>query len=162
VNLEKIEKSVSELFNALLSLVKALLALGIGLFCLYIGWNISSCGKEHPTSSSSTDVRDKIAINVSTLQLWSDYQANEVAADERYKGKELAVVGVVESINKDFEDNAVLQLGAQDESVSVEATLRESEKSKAAELNKGDPITLLCRGKGMPLGSPALSDCLIQ
>jgi hypothetical protein len=41
---------------------------------------------------------------VSALTLYADYRRNEVAADNVYKGRTLAVKGVVASINKDFLD----------------------------------------------------------
>ena len=49
-------------------------------------------------------------IEVPNTQLWNEYEANEVAADEKYKGKRLLVAGVVDSIDKDVFNNVVLHL----------------------------------------------------
>ena len=99
---------------------------------------------------------------MSTLQLWNDYQANEVAADEKYKGKELSVSGVVESIDKDYSDDVHIHIRTPNEFMGVDATLKDSETQKAAALLKGERIVVLCRGKGAVMGSPMLADCLIQ
>ncbi len=47
-------------------------------------------------------------ISVSAKQLFADYQANEVRADDRYKGRALLVSGRVDSIGKDLGTDAVV------------------------------------------------------
>jgi hypothetical protein len=127
--------------------------------------SVSSPVNASPPSSSQTSVPStvetkpaEISINVSALQLWSDYQANEVAADARYKGKVLWVV----KIRKTFTDSIVIELATPDEFRNVDAYLQDSESQKAAALSKGDEIIVLCRGNGMAVESPMLSDCQIQ
>lgn len=102
---------------------------------------------------------------VTAKELHQDYIANEVAADDKYKGKLLAVGGTVASIDKDFLDNVVVKItwpGNEDFGLEdVAATLRESEKSKAAQLQKGQVIVARCTGNGMVVRSPMLSDCVV-
>jgi hypothetical protein len=126
-----------------------------------VNTNLPSSSQASVPSPVETEPAE-IAVNVNALQLWSDYQANEVAADARYKGKALWVRGMVVNIRKDFTDSVVVELGTPNEFERVEAYLKDSETDKAAALSKGDPIIVLCRGKGMVVGSPMLSDCLIQ
>ena len=130
------------------------------VFFIMIG-HFASSGIGNSTSSTES-TNAEIAINVTALQLWSDYQANEVAADAEYKDKALAVHGVLASIDKDFTDSVVLQLRTPNEFMPVHAALKDSETQKAAALSKGGKTTLLCRGGGMVIGSPVLSDCTIQ
>jgi hypothetical protein len=103
-----------------------------------------------------------VAVEVTATKLWNDYQANEVAADEKYKGKTLLVSGSVASIDKDFADNIVVRLSTPNQFMSTMATLDDSQKSKAAQLSKGQPIRLRCEGRGMIIGSPSLDDCTIE
>lgn len=98
-------------------------------------------------------------LTVDAVKLWKDYDANEVAADGIYKGKILQVTGTVASIDKDFMDDIVLHLKSPNQFENTMATLKKSEMSKAAALSKGSQVTLLCKGKGRLLGSPALDDC---
>ena len=53
---------------------------------------------------------DEKPIAVKATDLVDEYHRNEVAADERYKGKLLTVVGQVAAIEKDAFDNIVVRL----------------------------------------------------
>lgn len=101
-------------------------------------------------------------MTVDAVKLWKDYDANEVAADGVYKGKILQVTGTVASIDKNIMGDIVLHLKSPNEFMNTMATLKKTETSKAAALNKGAKVTLLCKGKGRLLGSPALGDCTIS
>lgn len=103
-------------------------------------------------------------VTVSAKQLFADYHANEVAADEKYKGQNLLVSGTVTSIDKDAFGNIVLRLGGGDQFglQSVMARLDDSQKAKAMSLSKGQPETVLCEGDGMVIGSPSLGGCQLE
>lgn len=102
------------------------------------------------------------AMRVSAKQLWDDYQANEVRADEQYKGKSLLVTGTVQSIDKDFMDNIVVVLATPNQFMGIHATLQDSQKAMASRLSKGHQITMVCNGQGMVVGDPVLEDCAFQ
>lgn len=101
-------------------------------------------------------------VEVTALKLWNAYDANEVAADNAYKGQSLLVTGSVASIDKDMFDNVVLHLKSPNEFMNTQATLEDSEKSIAASLAKGSKVALLCTGGGRIIGTPMLSDCTIK
>jgi len=109
-------------------------------------------GEESETSAES-------AQRVSALKLFLDYQRNEVAADNIYKGHLLTVVGQVTSINKDLFDKIYVSLATPNEFMNVQAHLNEGSESQAAALQRGQVVTLLCTGAGMVVGSPMLKDC---
>jgi len=67
----------------------------------------------------------------------------------------------VKSIEKDFLDNVVLQLRIKNQFLSVSATLADSERSAAATLKKGAPVTVECIGDGF-LMVPQLEKCRLQ
>jgi hypothetical protein len=101
-------------------------------------------------------------IEVKASALFEEYQSNEARADAIYKGKKLHVIAKLNSIDKDFMDNIVLSLATSNEFMPVRATLDDSQKQQAINLNKGTKITLLCTGNGMIVGSPVLDECLIK
>jgi hypothetical protein len=53
------------------------------------------------------------AYTLSANQLVKDYEANEVAADAKYKGLIVIVSGSIESIGKDIMDQAYVVIGGQ-------------------------------------------------
>lgn len=102
------------------------------------------------------------AVPVSAGELFSEYQANEISADDRYKGKVLLVSGTLAGIDKDFLDRPVLRLKTANEFMPVDAKLDESEKGKAGRLSKGTAVKLRCEGAGSVIGRPQLDDCRVQ
>lgn len=102
------------------------------------------------------------ALRVSVEQLYRDYQSSTSEGDQDYKGKLLEVSGRVDSIYTDFLDVTYIRLEGSNDSEHAAAHVMRSEKSKVAELSKGEPITLLCSGNGVMNDIPLLADCVIQ
>jgi hypothetical protein len=94
----------------------------------------------------------------SAAQYAADYEANEVAADNKYKGKKFLVSGSVKSINKDILGNANLALSTPDAFIGVIASLDDKDYPWASTLKRGQKVSLLCTGSGMLL-TPMLTDC---
>jgi hypothetical protein len=101
------------------------------------------------------------AIPVKAEKLHRDYDANEAAADDKYKGKLLLVEGVIKSINKDRLDNVVLILNSGNRFSGVHATLTEAAAWKASELKKRQRVEVQCRGGSRISGSATLDDCAL-
>lgn len=101
-------------------------------------------------------------LPVSAGQLFKAYHANEVSADVKYKGKVLAISGTVAGITKDLFDNVSVELRTANEFMPARAQLEDSEHAKAAVLQRGRHVTLICTGEGMLIGSPMLDSCRIQ
>jgi hypothetical protein len=101
-------------------------------------------------------------IEISAAQLYQEYKANEVQADTKYKGRWLYVSGMVGQIGKDITDDPFLRiLVGRYEFESVYASFPKSATSELARLSKGDQISVMCRGKGMLIGSPVV-DCGLE
>lgn len=122
--------------------------------------NINGSASTHPTSQQE-NVSSVPALEVDAMQLYNDYQRNEVSADEKYKGKTLLVTGVVGGINKDYADKAYIKLSTDNMFMSVMARLQAGEVSRASQLSKGQWVVVECVGHGMVAGSPMLSKCVI-
>jgi hypothetical protein len=95
------------------------------------------------------------------MKLYFDYQANEVQADNVYKGQHLVVTGVVTGIKKDMVDDVYLTLLTDNEFMPVDAHLQGSEADAAANLHTMQPVQVDCVGGGMMVGSPQLRNCSI-
>lgn len=112
-------------------------------------------------SKELADKPEEATIPVSAIQLWNAYQQNEVSADNKYKGRKLAVTGSVSGIKKDVLDDVYITFSSPNPFLGVMASLHSSIEGQSASFRKGQKITLLCSGSGMILGSPMLSDCML-
>ena len=81
-----------------------------------------------------------VDIEVSARKLYADYQANEIAADETYKGKILQVSGTIRDIGNDLLDNAYITIAGDQYFGDVQCFI--ADKSVVAKLRKGARITV--------------------
>ena len=115
-----------------------------------------------PTENNKEEIlEEEPIIEVSATQLLEDYDANEVRANEQYKGKRAKISGIVDSIGETFGQTYVTINGGDEfELLSVQCFFKDS--SALSSLNKGDQITVEGNidGKSMNIG---VKDCtLIQ
>lgn len=99
-------------------------------------------------------------ITISSTQLYAAYKANEVAADNNYKGKVIAVTGTVESIGKDIMDDTYITLVGDGVIGTVQCFVAKDFISKVATVSKGTTVTLTgtCDGKLMNV---LIKDCTL-
>ena len=97
--------------------------------------------------------------SVDAVDLWNQYEANEVAADNAFKGHRLLVLGRVQSIDKDFTNDIVIVLRSPNQFMGTHATMVRGAAAKAATLSMGQTVTLNCECRGRVVGSPVLTDC---
>lgn len=115
--------------------------------------------KRSQTSTSSASAQPDYSTTASTLR--DAYEANEVAADERYKDKSVLVTGDVMRIGKDILDEpyVILQWHNKEIGGAVQCSFSKSDNSKLAELKKGQTVYIKGKCKGLTLGTVTLSDC---
>ena len=99
-------------------------------------------------------------VSVSAEELRTDYKANEVSADERYRGRVLLVAGTVRAIRKSIFDEPYVEIATSNDFENVAAHF--SHAGSLARLAPGDRITVRCIGNNVVLGSPQLKDCVIR
>jgi tRNA_anti-like len=147
--------------------------IGLGIIVLVVLYNMMDTGgssRSRSMSGSSSRAASNSAaeasggeptsgLTVSAGKLFAAYQANEVHADNLYKGYWLEVDGTVDGIKKDFADATYLTLETGSQFMPVRAELASSAIGRAASLSSGQQVRLLCKGKGMIVGSPILDDC---
>jgi hypothetical protein len=86
------------------------------------------------------------------------YAANEIAADNRLKGKRFVLSGEIAGINKDAAGapffSLVTPVGF------VKANLRADQMNGAATESRGDRPLMVCRGAGMTVSIVVADDCV--
>lgn len=99
------------------------------------------------------EIKEEV-ITIDARKLLKDYHANEVKADNNYKNKLVDVTGYVESITKDFTDDIIVRIEADENEFGINSINCYVKDEKAAsELSKGDNISFTGRCEGMILGS---------
>ena len=101
----------------------------------------------------------KPSLKVSAVKLYNDYNANEIAADEKYKGKIIEVTGIIRDIGNDIMDNAYITLVGDQYFGDIQCYF--SEKSVVASLSKGKRITVMGNCSGLMM-NVHLNDCIIK
>ncbi len=102
-----------------------------------------------------------VAANVNADKLQRDYEKNEVAGDQKYRGKKLLVSGIIKSIDRSAGENYFLSLaGGSNMFISPKAKMADGFKNYLAGLEKGQTVNLLCQGDGMLIGSAMLNKCI--
>jgi len=97
-----------------------------------------------------TTYSQRARFYVSAKRLYQDYESNEVAADEKYKGRVIVVSGVVENIGKDIMDTMYISLDTGNFG-SVQCMFSERHTSDLTKIQKGDMVRIRgkCDGKLM-------------
>ena len=92
---------------------------------------------------------------VSARKLYADYEANEISADNKYKGRKLAVTGVIKDIGNNWLNQSYITLGRT--IFGIQCYL---DKKIVANLRKGQRVTVIgkCTGLMVTIG---LDDCEI-
>lgn len=104
----------------------------------------------------------RIEATVTAKELFEAYEKNEIAADNRYKGKLLEVSGKVDNVGKDLLDTPYLTLEVgKFQIMGVQAFFDDDSLPKLANLSKGQGVTLQCRCDGK-FGNVMLKDCALR
>ena len=132
-------------------------AVGFGgcLVCVGIGAN----GVAAQEAKDKRDFDGAPEVKISADKLIEAYKDNEVAADEKYKGKKLLVTGKLSSIESGLDDEPIIQIGSD---MFPLVAAHGVSKRDAAKLKKGTDISVLCRGDGEVVSMPQLQDCALQ
>lgn len=123
---------------------------------------IGSQSKKNSNSEDKTSSGDNntesVAVNlpsVSANTLFSEYEANEVAADNKYKNKEYKVSGTVDKIGKDITDDGYALLKTSN-LFGVQCFF--DNEQELAKIQNGQQITVVGRIDGK-LGNVFVKEC---
>ena len=113
-----------------------------------------------PPASNGRPLPDE--LNRFTAQQLNDaYEANTVAADQRFKNKWLIVEGVVSETSTDMFGDAYVSLDVKDQFNRPRVKFIKSEENKLAQLKNGQKISAACIGDGDVLKTPMLKNCTL-
>jgi len=99
-------------------------------------------------------------ITVTASDIAAAYNANTVAADQKFKDKKFKVSGVVVDINTDFMGNPYVTLrGGVNQFMQPQFRFEKSNTAQLANLKKGAKVTLVCIGKGDVAKTPMSGSC---
>ena len=96
---------------------------------------------------------------VSARKLYKEYNANEIAADEKYKGKIIQVTGIIRDIGNDIMDNAYITLIGDQYFGDIQCYFKE--KSIVAGLSKGKRISVMGSCSGLMM-NVHLNNCIVK
>lgn len=128
-----------------------------------VGLAVLGCLPSTPSSPvhPPTPTASETAIKVSAAQLYAEYEANEVAADLKYKDKLLEVSGVVTDmgISQSIRPGTPVIFLAESldapfmEGVTIHLSV--DQKAKVATLSKGDTVAVIgiCEGIALVRGT---------
>jgi len=88
----------------------------------------------------------------------SAYDANEIAADNAFKGKTILLSGTIDSIDKDFTDAGYITLQGSG-LMGVHAQLNQDVMSEAASFHRGQQVNFVCQGSGKVVTIAGLDNC---
>jgi uncharacterized protein (DUF1330 family) len=108
-------------------------------------------GSESEKSVQKDVTTQSPSIRISAKQLYADYEANGVAADQKYKGRILEVNGTIDTIDKDIMDTIFVTLKGDEYIGYVQCMFSKEYAGRAASLRKGQTVTIKgkCDGKLM-------------
>ncbi|MGE0824822.1 MAG: SH3 domain-containing protein [Candidatus Binatia bacterium] len=136
--------------------------------------NVLSNEQSNPVQPEKKPQPPAPKVRVTALQLYQEYEENEVAADEKYKDKILEIPGVVDSVQKnDFGAIVVLLQGKVGAIVShVQCSLADTgiyggkqktdNTQRAATLRRGQQVILKGEGRGRYGLDIAVIDCVFS
>ena len=116
---------------------------------------LASLENDAPPINSET----KPVLKVTSKTLYKEYNNNEIAADDKYKGKIIQVRGTIRDIGKDIMDDAYISLIGDDFFGDVQCFF--TDKSYLLNLKKGQRVNVIgyCDGLFMNI---ILQNCIIK
>jgi hypothetical protein len=134
----------------------SILIFGIFLIAL-----VGSESEEEKAQKDQKVAETTATETVTAMTLLSAYEANELAFEEKYKGKVLRVTGTIDDVGRAI---GSLSVGFKADSGSlnqVTAYFSESHKGALAKLKKDQPVKVKCRCDGVSVGVILLSNCSV-
>lgn len=98
---------------------------------------------------------------VTASDLMAEYEANEVSADQKYKGKTFYVSGRIESIGKDFTDDIYVTLKTGDQYGISKIQCMIDDPEVTANLRKGQGVIISGSCRGLTMMTVLMRDCSI-
>jgi RecG-like helicase len=141
------------------------------LFILFMIIGIANSGNSSKTTSPTTTspASNQVqppkvieTIKITSPSLYAAYNANEVAADTKYKGKMLEVSGTVDDVKKDILDTMYVTLQSDEMFGSIQCYFDNQHTSQLASLKKGQQLTITGKCDGYSIMNVLVKNCEIK
>lgn len=128
------------------------------LAAVMIGYTAAKTPYKQETAA--TEDNSKV-LTISATKLVDAFKANELKANNQYKGKEMIVTGTVHQISVNFGVVSVDIKGEKYGFQNVKALVTKDQEAKAAELTKGQKVKIKGVCDGLSFMDVALKDAVI-
>lgn len=148
-----------------LTSTQIMLIIGVILSILVLAFlsDINSNNGEKPSQLSTAQTPPESAeVMVDASTLTSEYNSNEIAADQKYKGKLVEVTGRVDSISKDITGAPYVSLREEYSFEGVQCMFERENEGILVNLAKGDFVTLRGQVAGFSIGQVVLRGCALK
>ncbi|MDD5639680.1 MAG: hypothetical protein PHR47_02640 [Candidatus Pacebacteria bacterium] len=125
---------------------------------------IGSSGSKNTNNTAQQNQNSNVQqsyTKVTAFDLASEYKANQVAADEKYKNKTIEVSGTIYNIGKDILDTPYIALSGADITTNVQCMFEKSDQGQLANLSKDTKIVLRGKVSGQVVFNVLLNNCSI-
>lgn len=112
-------------------------------------------------SSGSPSIEQEVKkpeLVVTATAYFNDYEGNEVAADEKYKGKLIEISGTVAEVRKTL-GSYFIDLESPNQFLHIACEM--SSQDGLASVAKGSSVTIIGQGAGKVM-SPRLDECVVK
>jgi len=114
--------------------------IALGCMVVLALFSIQGCTETDVATQQVKNVEPAFTLKAKTL--FSEYKANEVAADAKYKGKIVVINGKIQDIGKDVMDQAYIVVGGSGLMDGVQCTFSKGENDSVASLSKGQIVSV--------------------
>ncbi|MCX5952459.1 MAG: hypothetical protein NTZ40_02960 [Cyanobacteria bacterium] len=130
----------------------------IALLSLFIGL---AGGSVDSDSGAKKIANEAAAFTTTADQLYSEYDANQVSADTKYKGKIVVITGPISDIGKDVTDTAYVIIGGTGLLNGAQCMFPKGQESLLGSLSKGQQVSAKGEVSGK-IGNVLLRNCTVQ
>lgn len=120
--------------------------------------NKSSNNNQQPQNNTE---QQQTYTRITASDLATEYKANQVAADEKYKGKTIEVSGTIYNIGKDILDAPYVTLNGVDMVTNIQCMFDKSDQSQLSSLSKDTKIVLRGKVSGQVVFNVLMNNCSI-
>jgi hypothetical protein len=146
------KEEVARLIKGLL----AILAVAVILWVVIRPAGLSEFGNSQQPAQSDSEAQ---AVQVTDIQLAVDYSGNQVAAQRKYDGKVIDVIGTVSDVHLGLMNEPSVVLGGLNMFDRVQAVFEQSQSNLVADVKIGEPVKIRCASITSFVKSPTLSNC---
>ena len=125
-------------------------------------YNMAHQDEAGSTSGSAQADPPAAPIAMTPRELYLAYDANEVAADQSWAGHPIQITAPIQAIDKDFTNDVVLKFSTGDDFGDLQATLSKGQEGRAASLQRGQVVTVVCTKMHRIIKSPMGSNCTLN